>query len=292
MIYIKKLLSIFLIISFIISSIEQCGYCAAKKTSSQNNKTKSNTVLKATIKKEVRHNNKHNTYTQHLIEDELAKEIDTRTVKTIKYKKLEIIDEGVAVLPENSQKRAYKEEIINDEKIVATEVNKKYKPSDYKKAVITDNGSEVILKPLKRISTKSRKIKIKKDSNDEQYTVPFPSIGDRVAFKVVKDVIKDGEVVIEKGTLVYAQVGEVAPRAMGGAPAEMTLENFEMIDKKGKRIPLDGQIASSGYSLSFWIGLAELATTPFLIGFAVPLLRVLPGGQAVITPRKNYIVYY
>lgn len=288
MIYNKKLASIFLLISFIFSFTLQNGFCAAQKPV----KPKSNTVLKATIKKEVRRNNPPNTYSEHYIEDELAKEIDRTTVKKIKYKKLEIIDEGVAVLPENTQKKEYKEEIVKDEKIVATESNKKLTPSDYKKTVITDNGAEVVLKPLKRVSTKSKKIKIKKDSNNEQYSVPFPSIGDRVAFKVVKDVIKDGEIVIEKGTLVYAQVGEVAPRAMGGAPAEMTLENFEMIDKNGKHISLDGQIASSGYSLSFWIGLAELATTPFLIGFAVPLLRVLPGGQAVITPRKNYIVYY
>ncbi|DAB20452.1 TPA: hypothetical protein CPT85_10055 [Candidatus Gastranaerophilales bacterium HUM_21] len=97
---------------------------------------------------------------------------------------------------------------------------------------------------------------------------------------------------IEKDTIVYAKIGEVSPRAMGGAPAEMTIEGFEMYDKKGKLIPLDGEIASSGYSLSFWIGLAELATTPFLIGLAVPLLRLLPGGQAVVTPRKNYVVYY
>ena len=285
MLDIKKLLSIFLIISFPACSIQQCAYCNVSKK-------QSNTVLKATIKKEVKQNNGHNTYTRHIIEDELAKEIDNQSVKKIKYKKLEIIDEGVAVLPEKSNKKKYKETIIKDEKIVATKANKRYTPSDYKKTVITENGSEVILKPLKRVSTKSKKIKIKNDTNEEQYRVPFPSIGDRVAFKVVKDVIKDGVIVIEKGSLVYAQVGEVAPRAMGGAPAEMTLENFELIDKNGNRIPLDGQIASSGYSLSFWIGLAELATTPFLIGFAVPLLRVLPGGQAVITPRRNYIVYY
>ena len=288
MIYIKKIFSVFLILSFSFCCTGQCGYCAAAKHTK-------NTVLRATIKKEVKKESGYENsdkYTPHIIEDELAKEIDNRTVKKLKYKKLEIVDEGVAVLPEDSQKKNYKEEIVNDEKIVSTEANKKYTPSDYKKNVITDNGSEVILKPLKRISTRSKKIRIKKDSEVEQCRVPFPSIGDRVAFKVVKDVIKDGEVVIEKGTLVYAQVGEVAPRAMGGAPAEMTLENFEMIDKNGKRVALDGQIASSGYSLSFWIGLAELATTPFLIGFAVPLLRVLPGGQAVITPRKNYIVYY
>ena len=72
----------------------------------------------------------------------------------------------------------------------------------------------------------------------------------------------------------------------------MRIEDFEMYKPDGTRVGLDGEIDSSGYSLSFWIGLAELATTPFLIGFAVPVLRLLPGGQAVVSPRKNYVVYY
>lgn len=252
------------------------------------------TVLKATIKKEIKNNQQKTKYESEIIEDELAKEIEAQSVQKIKYKKLEIKDDAVALLPVNEKQppKIYQEEILNDEKVVTSKANKKYKTTDYIKQVKTENGSEVILKPIKRISTKSKKIKIKKDTGEEEYRVPFPSIGDKVAFKVVKDVIKDGKTVIPKGTIVYASVGEVAPRAMGGAPAEMTLENFEMKDKNGNIIPLDGEIASSGYSLSFWIGLAELATTPFLFGLAVPLLRVLPGGQAVLSPKKNYVVYY
>ena len=67
--------------------------------------------------------------------------------------------------------------------------------------------------------------------NSDKYKAAFPYIGDKVAFKVVKDVVKDGKVLIEKDTIVYAKIGEVSPRAMGGAPAEMTIEGFEMYDK-------------------------------------------------------------
>jgi hypothetical protein len=181
---------------------------------------------------------------------------------------------------------------MTDEPVVISDENKKFKRSDYQRKVRTEEGVAVILKPVNKIRTKNKHIKLADGQNSDKYKAAFPYIGDKVAFKVVKDVVKDGKVLIEKDTIVYAKIGEVSPRAMGGAPAEMTIEGFEMYDKKGKLIPLDGEIASSGYSLSFWIGLAELATTPFLIGLAVPLLRLLPGGQAVVTPRKNYVVYY
>lgn len=283
---INKIISIFIIAIYATNITGQLCYAKAQPTKK--------TVLKATIKKEIKNDQPKTKYESEIIEDELAKEIEAQSVQKIKYKKLEIKDDAVAILPVDTkaQKRMYKEEILDDEKVVISKSNKKYKPSDYVKQVKTENGSEVILRPVKRISTKSKRIKIKKDTGEEEYRVPFPSIGDKVAFKVVKDVIKDGKIVIPKGTIVYASVGEVAPRAMGGAPAEMTLENFEMKDKNGNMISLDGEIASSGYSLSFWIGLAELATTPFLFGLAVPLLRVLPGGQAVVSPKKNYVVYY
>lgn len=283
---INKIISIFIIAIYATNITGPLCYAKAQPTKK--------TVLKATIKKEIKNDQPKTKYESEIIEDELAKEIESQSVQKIKYKKLEIKDDAVAILPVDTkaQKRMYKEEILDDEKVVISKSNKKYKPSDYVKQVKTENGSEVILRPLKRISTKSKRIKIKKDIGEEEYKVPFPSIGDKVSFKVVKDVIKDGKTVIPKGTIVYASVGEVAPRAMGGAPAEMTLENFEMKDKDGNMISLDGEIASSGYSLSFWIGLAELATTPFLFGLAVPLLRVLPGGQAVVSPKKNYVVYY
>lgn len=285
----NRLISIFLLAVFTLNT-GLAGNTAMAKT-----KYKKKTVLRAAIKKEVkREKPKKSEFQIPLIEDEVANEIDRQSVKKIHYQQLVLEDDAVKVIPDNikKQKITYKNEIITDEEVVISKENKKYKPSDYKKQVNTEIGTEVILRPVKKIRTKNKRLAVKKGKDTENYRVPFPSIGDKVEFKVVKDVTKDGKVIIPKNTTVYAKVGEVAPRAMGGAPAEMTLENFEMIDENGNLVSLDGEIASSGYSLSFWIGLAELATTPFLFGLAVPLLRILPGGQAVVTPRKNYVVYY
>lgn len=267
-ILLKKITTIFLLTTIAFGACNINAY--AKNTT----KSKQNTMLKVGIKKDVKQQvPKRKEFKMPVIEDELEKELaSSQNIKKCRHK--------------------YKREIMTDEPVVISEENKKFKRSDYQRKVRTEEGVAVILKPVNKIRTKNKHIKLADGQNSDKYKAAFPYIGDKVAFKVVKDVVKDGKVLIEKDTIVYAKIGEVSPRAIGGAPAEMTIEGFEMYDKKGKLIPLDGEIASSGYSLSFWIGLAELATTPFLIGLAVPLLRLLPGGQAVVTPRKNYVVYY
>lgn len=289
-IFIKKLISTLLLVCLTYSS---SGISVASKPATKSHSQgQKRTVLKAGIKKNVKKElPKKKEFQVPLIEDEIVKELDTKNIKKVKYQENIFEDDSAAVLPKEVKKKKhkYKHEIMTDEPVVISSENKKYKRSDYKKQVKTEQGIAVVLKPVNKIKTKNKSVKLK---NDEKYKLAYPYIGDRVAFKVVKDVVKDDKVLIEKDTIVYAKIGEVSPRAMGGAPAEMTIEGFEIYDKNGDLIPLDGEVASSGYSLSFWIGLAELATTPFLFGLAVPLLRLLPGGQAVISPRKNYVVYY
>ena len=290
---IKKTISIILIAALFLS-MNGLG-CYAKSPIKKN---APKTVLKAGIKKEVKRSNTKKTQKEEFviptIEDEAVTSLNNVQTKKFKYKNTVIEDELISALPKtkSTKKYKYKQEILSDEKIVMSEENKKIKRSDYKKSVKTEAGLAVVLKPLNKICTKSKRLKYHNENGTDSVNLPYPYVGDRVAFKVVEDVVYNDKTIIEKDTIVYAKIGEVSPRAMGGAPAEMTIEGFEIYDKSGKLIPLDGEIASSGVSLSFWIGLAELATTPFLIGLAVPLLRLLPGGQAVVTPRKNYIVYY
>lgn len=238
---------------------------------------------------------KHKTTRPAVLQVGIQKDVKREMAKKKKYNEVIIEDELVKELAKNDskkQKKKYKKALISDEEVLLTEENKKFKRPVYTGKVKTENGLEVVLKPVEKIKTKNSYLKVRQEKKVDKYKVPMPLIGERVAFRVVNDVKKDEKTIIAKNTVVYAKIGEVSPRAMGGAPAEMTIENFEMMDKKGNLVPLDGAISSSGYSLSFWIGLAELATTPFLFGLAVPLLRVLPGGQAVVSPRKNYVVYY
>ena len=162
----------------------------------------------------------------------------------------------------------------------------------HKPIQIPENESVVYLKPMKKVSTRCKRVNVGFGEKNKKYSLPFPLIGETVKFKVQNDVTKNGKTIISKGSVVYASVGEVSPRGMGGVPAEMTLEKFYLTGSAGKIVELDGEINSSGYTLAVWIGLVELATTPFLFGLAAPALRVLPGGQAVVTPRKKYAVYY
>lgn len=285
----KKIISLILLITCFFTYTNSLVYAAVAKK---------RTVLKAGVKKDVKKEiPKKKEYKPPVIEDEIAQELKNKKVKKVKYQPQNFEDDGVYALKstkvaEKKHKKKYKKAIISDEEVILTEENKKFKRPVYTGHVKTENGLEVVLKPVSKIKTKSSYLKVKNEEEIKRFKTPMPAIGERVAFRVARDVEKEGTILIPKNTIVYAKIGEVSPRAMGGAPAEMTIEGFEMMDKDGKLIPLDGEISSSGYSLSFWIGLAELATTPFLFGLAVPLLRLLPGGQAVVSPRKNYVVYY
>ena len=284
----KKILSSILIALIFYTSAGTDIFAAELK------KSRKNTVLKTGIQKNVKRKvEPKKEFTMPVIEDELVNDLNVKNTGKIVYKQRLLADEtDIIQYSAKNKKHKYKNEIVQDEPILMSSENKKYKRSDYKKQVKTENGAIVVLKPVNKIKTRNKYLVLNNDNKIDKIKMSYPYIGDKVAFKVVNDVIKDGRVIIPKETIVYAKIGAVSPRAMGGAPAEMRIEGFEMYKPDGTRIRLDGEIDSSGYSLSFWIGLAELATTPFLIGFAVPVLRLLPGGQAVVSPRKNYVVYY
>ena len=182
---------------------------------------------------------------------------------------------------------------LEDEKTISQTSASLPHKKKYKTQTSFEEGIEVVLKPVKKVKTKNSYVKIKKGKKYKHHKVVLPRLNKTIEFKVVKDVINTkGQIVIPKNTIVHAKVGNVSPKAMGGAPAEIIIENFEAIKKDGTIIPLTGNISEDGFSLAIWVAIAELATTPFLIGIAVPILRVLPGGQAVISPKKKYIVYY
>ena len=264
----KRLLSIILLAVCFINFTGVNAFCAPAR------KKVLKTGITKNIKKEKPKPEDRDDFQIPTFEDDTALELAKRTDKSL------------------HKKPKYNETLIADEPVLMSTENRKFKNTVYTGKVSTEFGEEVILKPIYKVSTKNAHIKVPQGKKYDKYKVALPFIGERIPFKVMKDVKKGDKVIIKKDTVVYAKIAEVSPRAMGGAPAEMTIEQFEIKDEKGNIKPLDGTISSSGYSLSFWIGVAELATTPFLFGLAVPLLRLLPGGQAVVSPRKSYIVYY
>ena len=233
-----------------------------------------------------------NTYTPIIIQDEFIINPGESKIQKASLKIIE--DETVksTLVNKKLQKKKYQNTILNDEPVVLLKDRNNYKKVVYTGKVNTEIGYAVIIKPLKKISTKNSHLKIKNGDKYEKYDITLPELGEEYKFKVLEDVNIEGNIVIPKNSIVSAKVDNVSARAMGGAPAELKLDNFVVKTPDGKELELNGTVDSVGYTLSPWIGLAELATTPFLFGLAVPALRVLPGGQATITPRKTYTVYY
>ncbi len=191
----------------------------------------------------------------------------------------------------NLKKHTYKKVILEDEPVI-TEVIPAQKSKVRKRNIQPHHGEKIVLKPLTKIRTSCKKVKFHHRGKLEKYEITLPEIGDPVPFKVMNDVNKDGEILIKKGTIINAEVALVSPKALGGAPAEIVLENLTMTDSDGNTVSIPGKLHRQGYSLALWIGIVELATTPFIFGFAAPLMRFAPGGQAVLTPRKEYIINY
>lgn len=252
---------------------------------------KNNTYKKKVIKKSPKKTKPQKPeFTIPLVPDETAKALEGKGYKKHKYTE-QFIEDDVSDLKlnQNFSKTKFELSLELDEPPVC-DVCANIKPQ-FNLTPVYENESAVIIKPLKKISTKCKRIKIRLGHKQEKFNIPFPLIGETVQFSVINDVKDDGKIILPSGTTVYATVGEVSPRGMGGVPAEMTIEKFYLKDSEGKIVELDGEINSSGYTLAVWIGLIELATTPFWVGLAAPVLRVLPGGQAVVTPRKKYVVY-
>ncbi len=286
----KKFFSILILTAFCMLNFNMAALCAPAQA--KNYKKVYYGSVKKTVK--IKKEEKKPEFQIPLVADELADSLNKNMFVKEAYKQKIWEDEALQAELKNKkyEKISYKTQNISDEEIILTEEDQTFKKPVYKGIFKTENGEAVVLKPIKKVRTKCSRILVKHSDGCERHKYAMPELGEKIKFKVVRDVIKNDKVVIPKDSIVTARVGEVSPRAMGGAPAEMTIERFEAKDKDGKTVPLNGKISSSGYSLSVWIGLAEIATTPFIFGLAVPLLRVLPGGQAVVSPKKEYIVYY
>ena len=171
-ILLKKITTIFLLTTIAFGACNINAY--AKNTT----KSKQNTMLKVGIKKDVKQQvPKRKEFKMPVIEDELEKELaSSQNIKKCRHK--------------------YKREIMTDEPVVISDENKKFKRSDYQRKVRTEEGVAVILKPVNKIRTKNKHIKLADGQNSDKYKAAFPYIGDKVAFKVVKDVVKDGKILL------------------------------------------------------------------------------------------------
>lgn len=189
-------------------------------------------------------------------------------------------------------KVTYKELDLKDYPIIRTDRNKNSKRIVHTGKYHYKNEKMLRVRPVQKIKTKNSSVYIADGDDKVRKGVVYPLVGTELEFETLDDIVSKGKVIVPKGSIIKGSVGEVSSKAMGGAPAEIRVDKFKATGTDDKVFNLTGQVEGSGLSLSLWIGLIELGSTPFVYGFAAPLLRFLPGGQATISPKKEYVLYY
>jgi len=116
-------------------------------------------------------------------------------------------------------------------------------------------------------------------------------IGESVRFRVEKDVIKDGNLFIRRGTPIDAIIGDIVPSSSRGAPAEVSIEQFITHDVYGNSVELLGNVTKRGLSLTLPLYLLAAGGYFFTAGFSQYIL-LLHGFQAKIKPRQRFTIYY
>lgn len=118
-------------------------------------------------------------------------------------------------------------------------------------------------------------------------------LGQKVAFKVSKDVYKDGKIFIKEGTPITAFVELVSQAGRCGDPDEIELGRFSTQDVNQNPIDLDGIIRKQGADRGKW------ARSLYCIGRSAPypcaplmLVYFVKGGKTKIRPNDTFELYY
>lgn len=119
----------------------------------------------------------------------------------------------------------------------------------------------------------------------------FNRVGDKIRFRVKDDVLVDGKLLLKKGAIVDAIVGGFVARSAVGTPAEITVERFVSRDVYGNEIEFFGDINKKGLDLTPLIAFAAYGANMFMFGLGYAVLMI-PGGQAKITPKQEFAIYY
>lgn len=112
--------------------------------------------------------------------------------------------------------------------------------------------------------------------------------GSTVNFKVKKDVIYNGQIIVKKDTIIPARVETVIPRGMNGFPAEIVIDNFQFEEIKSSK--LLSTYTKKGQNRCLFVYPLKWALTP--IPFAGSLTNFILGGEAKIKKSDVITVYY
>lgn len=216
----------------------------------------------------------------------------------------QIIEDDVAIKSfqgQNLSKTVYKKEIIEDEAVLDFKDKNLSKP-ELKKVLLEDKFVEN-QSDIKKCVKQAVYYKVI-DESVEVISIPICAIklittneglkiGQKVDFKISKDVYKNGEIFIKKDASVNAFIELISEAASYGDPDEIEIGRFSTIDTKGNSVNLAGIVKKQGANRAIWAKPLYYAGLSAPI-FGAPLLLCyfVKGGKTHIKPEQIFQLYY
>jgi hypothetical protein len=116
--------------------------------------------------------------------------------------------------------------------------------------------------------------------------------GQRVKFRIVKNVYKSNGLFIRKGNPVEAVLETIIKPSFGGDPAELIIGRFTTKDEEGNKIELIGEVSKRGWNVLPVRLVADLwwCAPPFSLPLAS--LYLIRGFGTKISPKNKFKLYY
>lgn len=110
----------------------------------------------------------------------------------------------------------------------------------------------------------------------------------KVKFKVVKDVLYQNKVILQRGSIVPARVSVIITPGMNGIPASIILSDFEINNIKNSQLTSSYEI--NGQDRSLLVFPLKWALT--ILPPTGSLTNFIMGGHAKIKVKKPITIYY
>ena len=116
------------------------------------------------------------------------------------------------------------------------------------------------------------------------------TLGQRVPFVVVEDVVRDGVTVIPEGTAVTGTVAKVSKKLLAARPDKLALSVDSLTLDDGQKLRLQGELHVKGATRYFRI-MAGVVTTGLVFLPAAPRFRLVRGDNAVALKSTEVTAY-
>ena len=112
--------------------------------------------------------------------------------------------------------------------------------------------------------------------------------GQWVDFRVLKDVIYENKIILEKGTVIQGRIETIVTSGMNGFPAEIIVDSFKIPEIKNSQII--STYVKKGQNRSYIVYPLKWALT--IIPFVGSLTNLIMGGHARVKTTDVITIYY